>query len=98
MLPRAQFKPADRPAADTLANIAFVSDQSNSSVGAASPDVYLRELPRKTLVSQCVPTAPELWPIREAEAFWDARRELLAEAFNEFLDARFERRNLGKGA
>lgn len=85
ILPRAQFEESKRVKADTVANIAFVTGEANRSVGAASPDVYLKKLSKETLESQCIPLDPSLWHIDRAEQFWDARRELLAEAFNGFL-------------
>lgn len=94
LFPRAQFSPKQRASADCLANIAFVTDQANRSVGAASPDVYLAELKTKVLESQCIPTDQDLWRIKSADAFWAARRQLLADAFNEFLAERFEDRKL----
>jgi hypothetical protein len=85
ILPRAQFPDNDRAQADTIANIAFVTGEANKSVGAASPDVYLRGLKAEVLQSQCIPADQSLWRINESEEFWRARRELLATAFNGFL-------------
>jgi hypothetical protein len=85
ILLRAQFPERSRAKADTIANIAFVTGEANRSVGAASPDVYLRRVSRETLESQCIPLAEHLWQIDQAEEFWNARRRLLAEAFNGFL-------------
>lgn len=70
-----------------MANIAFVTEEVNRSVGAASPDVYLKEISEKVLRSQCIPAHRELWRIDTAEEFWDARRRLLADSFNDFLRA-----------
>ena len=42
ILPRAQFEESRRPKADTIANIAFITGEANRLVGAASPDVYLK--------------------------------------------------------
>lgn len=85
ILPRAQFPERNRSAADTLANIAFISGGANRSVGAASPDVYLRKISREVLESQCIPLDKDLWQIDRSDEFWDARRRLLADAFNGFL-------------
>jgi hypothetical protein len=85
ILPRAQFPDHSRAKADTLANIAFVTNEVNRSVGAASPDVYLRKVSREVLESQCIPLDEQLWRIDQAEEFWNARRRLLSEAFNGFL-------------
>ena len=85
ILPRAQFPERNRSAADTLANIAFISGGANRSVGAASPDVYLRKISREVLESQCIPLDKDLWQIDRGDEFWEARRRLLADAFNGFL-------------
>ena len=87
ILPRAQFSERKRAAADTVANIAFISGSTNKSIGSPSPEVYLRSLSRQTLKSQCIPVDEKLWRISAAEEFWEARRELLSEAFNECLKA-----------
>jgi len=44
------------------------------------------------LESQCIPLDRSLWKIERAEEFWKARRELLAQAFNEFLRVVLPRR------
>lgn len=85
ILPRAQFDEQYRKEADTLANIAFVTDEANRSVGMSAPQIYLSNLSNKTLKSQCIPLDSSLWDIDSSDAFWAARRELLAEAFNEFV-------------
>lgn len=85
ILPRAQFEEAKRAKADAVANIAFISGEANRSIGAASPDVYLKKIKPETLESQCIPSDRALWQIDCAEEFWAARRDLLAEAFNGFL-------------
>lgn len=85
ILPRAQFPERQQARADCIANIAFISGGANRSVGASAPDVYLAKLPRSVLESQCIPTDESLWRIDRAKEFWDARRGLLAEAFNEHL-------------
>lgn len=85
ILPRAQFPERQRPKADTLANIAFISSPANRSVSNSGPEVYLGKLDPAILKSQCIPLDRSLWRVDRADEFWDARRELLAEAFNEYL-------------
>lgn len=85
ILPRAQFPERNRAKADTLANIAFISDGANRSVGAASPDIYLRKVSCEVLRSQCIPLDEHLWQVDRAEEFWIARQQLLSAAFNGFL-------------
>jgi hypothetical protein len=94
ILPRAQFHERKRRAADTLANVAFIGGETNRAVGAASPEVYLAKISESVLKSQCIPLDRELWHVDRAEDFWKSRRELLADAFNEFLKNMLPRRHI----
>jgi hypothetical protein len=85
LLPRAQFAERSRQKADTVANIAFINGGVNRSIGAASPDVYLSQVDRAVLQTQCIPADQALWRIDRAEDFWNERRRLLAGGFNEYL-------------
>jgi len=85
ILPRAQFPEGKRPTADNIANMAFIAGDVNKSIGQAGPEVYLAKVDGRILESQCIPTNAALWRIEQAESFWAARRELLAESFNDFV-------------
>ena len=85
ILPRAQFPKGMRSAADNIANMAFIAGDVNKSIGQTGPEVYLAKLKPRVLKSQCIPTERDLWRIDQAESFWEARRELLAESFNEYV-------------
>jgi hypothetical protein len=85
VLPRAQFPEQQQPSADCVANIAFITAATNRSINMSGPEVYLSRIPKEILASQCIPTDPKLWSIDRAEEFWQARRELLAESFNDYL-------------
>jgi hypothetical protein len=85
ILPRRQFPESIRSHADNVANIAFVTSDVNKAISHSGPEVYLSEINRSILTSQCVPLDPGLWRIKRAEAFFEARRKLLAASFNEFL-------------
>lgn len=85
ILPRAQFEVRERSSADNVANIAFIASDVNRAIGLSGPEVYLKRVTPKVLKSQCVPTDPDLWSVDRAEQFWEARRELLAASFNDFL-------------
>ena len=93
ILPRAQFPEDVRATADNIANMAFIAGDVNKSIGQSGPEVYLAKVKTRVLESQCIPTDETLWRIDQAELFWQARRELLAQSFNEFLrDALPQRR------
>jgi hypothetical protein len=85
VLPRSQFSEKERSKSDNIANIVFISGDVNKAIGQSGPEVYLKRITKQVLQSQCVPTTSALWKIDNAEKFWEARRELLAESFNEFL-------------
>jgi hypothetical protein len=57
----------------------------NKAISHSGPEVYLSEVKPDVLESQCVPLERSLWRIKRAEAFFTARRNLLAESFNDFL-------------
>ena len=93
ILPRAQFSEGLRSSADTIANMAFIAGDINKSIGQAGPEVYLAKVKPRVLDSQCIPSDRALWRIDEAETFWEARRQILAESFNSFVrDALPQRR------
>jgi hypothetical protein len=85
ILPRAQFPEKKRLKADNIANIAFIAGDVNKALGQTGPEVYLGKIKRRVLKSQCIPTDIALWRIDKAKAFWNARRKLLAQSFNEFI-------------
>ncbi|MDQ3696970.1 MAG: hypothetical protein M3373_02940 [Gemmatimonadota bacterium] len=85
ILPRAQFPEDMRSTADNIANMAFIAGDVNKSIGQAAPEVYLAKVKTRVLQSQCIPTDSALWRINEAGPFWEARRELLAQSFNEYV-------------
>lgn len=85
ILPRAQFSEEVRPTADNIANVAFIAGDVNKTIGQAGPEVYLAKVKTGVLQSQCIPTDSALWRIDQAEPFWQARRELLAKSFNDYL-------------
>ncbi|TVQ80045.1 MAG: DUF262 domain-containing protein [Phycisphaeraceae bacterium] len=85
ILPRAQFPEKTRRRADNLANIAFIAGDVNRSIGSTGPEVYLEKIDPAILRSQCIPEDPALWRIDRAEEFWEARKSLLAESFNDYI-------------
>jgi hypothetical protein len=97
ILARGQFSDHARASADNIANIVFIAGDVNKSIGQAGPEVYLKRLDPKVLKSQCVPSDQSIWTIDKAAEFWTARRELLAESFNDFLRTSLPQRRLGSG-
>jgi hypothetical protein len=94
ILPRGQFSESARPRADNVANIAFIVGDVNKAIGQSGPEVYLKKVGHRVLKSQCIPTEQTLWAIDRADDFWAARRELLADSFNEFVEESLPSRRL----
>jgi hypothetical protein len=85
ILARAQFSENIRSTADNIANIAFIVGDVNKSISQSGPEVYLKKIGTRVLKSQCIPEDQSLWSVDTADQFWEARRELLAESFNQFI-------------
>jgi hypothetical protein len=75
----------ERQEADTIANIAFTTGDANKHIGDAHPSICLAKINSKVLHSQAIPVEPTLWDLYRSADFWQKRRELLSEAFNEYV-------------
>ncbi|MGE0607399.1 MAG: DUF262 domain-containing protein [Pirellulales bacterium] len=95
ILPRGQFPERTRAKADNVANLAFIAGDINKSIGNSGPEVYLKQVGPAVLRSQCIPTDESLWAVSRAEDFWEQRRTLLAESFNEYIREALPQRRLG---
>lgn len=84
-----------RSTADNIANIAFIVGSVNKAIGQTGPEVYLPTVGTEVLRGQCVPLNKDLWAIQRAADFWEARRQILADSFNEFLKQSLPNRRLG---
>ncbi|MXZ67710.1 MAG: DUF262 domain-containing protein [Acidimicrobiia bacterium] len=79
----------DRSQVNALANFCFLTSECNKRIGARRPTSYLAHSERKNpgvLKSQWIPEQEPLWPIDQYEDFLSARRGLLADAANRFLN------------
>jgi hypothetical protein len=97
ILARGQFPITSRASADNVANIAFIVGDVNKSIGQSGPEIYLKRIDARVLKSQCIPSDQSLWAVDRAEDFWEDRRKLLADSFNDFLRESLPRRRLGSG-
>jgi hypothetical protein len=80
-----------------IANLAFLGGKTNREISSKPPQEYLaiivdgtkkREAQgEEVLEAQCIPTDRDLWRIDRYEAFLAARRRLIAERLNEFLES-----------
>jgi hypothetical protein len=87
LLYRHEYSRAD---ANALANFTFLTQETNLKVSDRDPAEYLPKFAAKhpgALESHWIPMDPELWRVDRYLDFLDARRELLANAANEFLDS-----------
>jgi len=78
-----------KPEVNAIANYCFLTQAANLAIRDRRPEVYLREVEERypgALASQWVPQNPELWRLENYREFLAARRRLLAEAANRFLD------------
>ena len=79
----------DRNQVNAIANFCFLTQATNLEIGKRAPEEYFAEVEAKNpgvLASQWIPTDPTLWTIDRYPDFLAARRELLAEAAQSFLD------------
>jgi hypothetical protein len=78
-----------RSQVNAVANFCFLTQETNLLIGKRKPEDYFSEVEAKhpgALGSQWIPQDPALWRIDRYPDFLAARRELLAEAANGFLD------------
>jgi hypothetical protein len=68
-----------------IANIAFITQESNMAILDKDPNEYLPKLDATQLRKQFVPTEEKLYSLNTYEQFLESRRELLCKGINEFL-------------
>lgn len=75
-----------------IANMAFITGQTNRRISNKEAKAYLAEVVQKqgagALTSQCVPTDPALWEIERYRDFLAVRRQALAARMNAFIEAK----------
>ncbi len=79
-----------RPEANALANFTFLTQEANLLVTDRAPEEYLPHFAAKhpgAIESHWIPADPDLWKIENYREFLEARRQLLADAANGFLDS-----------
>lgn len=77
-----------RKVVNEIANRAFLTADTNLSISNAYPEDYLPEIESKypgALSKQFIPMQPELWKIERYPDFLEARRQLIAIKYNEYL-------------
>jgi len=77
-----------RKIVNEIANRAFLTAKTNWQIANKPPEVYLPQVDEKypgALVKQFIPMNPELWKVKRYQDFLEARRQLIAQKINEFL-------------
>ncbi|MFF0461891.1 GmrSD restriction endonuclease domain-containing protein [Streptomyces mexicanus] len=70
---------------NSLANLAFVTGQTNKMIGSKLPAEYMAQIAPERLSEQWIPDAPELRSLEQFPDFLAARRRLLANVLNRLL-------------
>jgi len=73
-----------------IANRAFITRDTNYSLGDRSPDTYLPEIIERypsALDGHFIPRNKEFWIIENYESFLEERRKMIAEGINTFLQS-----------
>ena len=78
-----------RSQVNALANFTFLTQETNLLVSNRDPEEYISQFQTRqpgAVESHWIPMDPELWKYENYPDFLAARRQLLAQAANEFLD------------
>ena len=94
IFPKALLYKNEYPKAEVnaIANFTFLTQETNLKISARNPSEYLEQLAEKTpgaVESHWIPMDRELWKVENYLDFLAARRELLADAANAFLEGLF---------
>lgn len=79
-----------RKRVNEIANRAFITSRGNNEIFDTLPEEYLpgvRENHPEIFDKQYIPDKPEFWDLDNYEQFLAKRREMLAEAINDFLES-----------
>jgi len=91
IFPRSQLyeKNHSRPLVNALGNYCLLTAECNRKIGNTLPEEYFPKVLEKNsdaLRSQWIPENENLWKVENYPDFLEARKALLAEAANQFLD------------
>ncbi len=79
----------DKQRVNEIANRAFITRDTNFDISDADPATYLTDVHSKypeALRQQMIPTESSLWQVGKYNEFLIARRKMLADAINSFLE------------
>lgn len=87
--PQAQLKAAniyDKNEINDICNLAFIGGNTNRRISAEAPEKYLPKISEENRRAQCVPMDVSLYPVEHFREFLSARRKLLVDMLNGYLD------------
>jgi hypothetical protein len=70
---------------DDIANKTFLTNKTNKQLSNSDP-TYLSDYTKKLLNAHLVPTDEDLWKLKNYERFLKARKKLISDQLNDFLD------------
>jgi len=79
-----------RPDVNAIANFTFQTKETNLEISDRAPEDYFEEVEQQhpgALASHWIPMDRKLWKVEQYLDFLEARRDLLAQAANDFLDS-----------
>ncbi len=79
-----------RKVVNEIANMAFLTADTNRSIANTPPEVYLSSVEEKypgALVKQFIPMDKALWRVSRFQDFLETRRELIAIKINEYMSS-----------
>lgn len=91
IFPKAMLYKAGYPKSEVnaLANFTFLTRETNNTISDQAPEDYLPQYEQQhpgVLATHWIPSDPALWNVQHYRDFLAARRELLAQATNGFLN------------
>lgn len=87
--PQALLKAAnkyDKTEINDISNLAFIGGNTNRRISADAPEKYLPKISEENRRAQCVPLDETLYPIACFREFLAARRKLLVDMLNKYLE------------
>ena len=70
---------------NSLANLAFISSQTNKAIAAKAPAEYMPKIASDRLAEQWIPQEPASWQLTAFPQFLSQRREMLVAVLNNLL-------------
>jgi len=69
-----------------IANLAFIGKKTNINISNANPLQYLEKYDENLLIPHCIPTDKSLWSLDRYKDFLAARRNLIVNMINKYLE------------